>query len=113
MPGDSDERVDQDVLGGRTVPADENIRQEILAEKAATLGRAGERLEAALAAAAEIHRALAAASGEARARLAADYEAARKKALDARRMLVIQREAIGLRNHRAVDLRYPEPPPLR
>ena len=110
---DPDERVDEDVLGGRTLPADEKIRREILAEKAATLGRAGERLEAALAAAADIHRAVAEASGEARARLAADYEAARKKALNARRMLVIQREAIGLRNHRVVDQRYPEPPPLR
>ncbi|HUG36951.1 MAG TPA: hypothetical protein VML54_08385 [Candidatus Limnocylindrales bacterium] len=85
--------------------------EEIRGEKAATLGRAGERLEAALAAAAEIRLALdAAVEPAARERLRADYEAARKRALDARRVLLIQREAIGLRNHRVVDLRYPEPP---
>ena len=87
--------------------------QEIRAEKAATLGRAGERLEAALAAAAEIRRALeSAADPSARNRLGADYDVARRRALDARRILIIQREAIGLRNHRLVDQQFPEPPPL-
>jgi hypothetical protein len=87
--------------------------EEIRAEKAATLGRAGERLEAALAAASEIWRALdAAADPASRNRLREDYAAARKRALDARRVLLIQREAIGLRNHRVVDQRYPEPPHL-
>src|SRR5688572_1237727 len=87
--------------------------EEIRAEKAATLGRAGERLEAALAAAAEIRGALdAAVEPAARDQLRADYEVARKRALDARRVLLIQREAIGLRNHRVVDQRYPEPPRL-
>ena len=87
--------------------------EEIRADKAATLGRAGERLEAALAAAAEIRLALdAAVEPAARDQLRADYEAARTRALDARRVLLIQREAIGLRNHRVVDVRYPEPPRL-
>ena len=87
--------------------------EEIRAEKAATLGRAGERLEAALAAAAEARRALeAAADPGARDRLRADYDVARRRALDARRILIIQREAIGLRNHRLVDQQFPEPPPL-
>lgn len=91
----------------------QRTEQEIRAEKAATLGRAGERLEAALAAAAEIRRALdAAVDPAARRRLRAEYEAAQRRALDARRILVIQREAIGLRNHRLVDQQFPEPPPL-
>ena len=91
----------------------QRTEQEIRAEKAATLGRAGERLEAALAAASEIRRALdAAADPAARRRLRAEYDAARRRALDARRILVIQREAIGLRNHRLVDHQFPEPPPL-
>ena len=31
---------------------------------------------------------------------------------EARRILIIQREAIGLRNHRLVDQQFPEPPRL-
>jgi hypothetical protein len=91
----------------------QRTEEEIRAEKAATLGRAGERLEAALRAAAQIWSALATASEPAaRARLGAEYQAARQRALDARRVLLIQREAIGLRNHRVVDQQFPEPPPL-
>ena len=87
--------------------------EEIRAETAATRGRAGERLDAALAAAAQIHRALATArEPEARERLRAEYELARQRALEARRILIIQREAIGLRNHRLVDQQFPEPPRL-
>ena len=87
--------------------------EEIRAEKAATLGRAGERLEAALAAAAAIRRALEEATEPpALERLRVEYETARQRALDARRVLIIQREAIGLRNHRVVDQRFPEPPRL-
>jgi hypothetical protein len=39
-----------------------------------------------------------------------DYEGARQRALLARTMLLIQREAIGLRHHRDVDQQFPEPP---
>jgi hypothetical protein len=88
------------------------VEQEILAEKAATLGRAGARLEAALARAAALREAFAAAPHAARPGLAREYEAARRAAREARRALLIQREAIGLRSHRLVDQRYPEPPPL-
>lgn len=89
----------------------ERIDREILGEKAAVLGRAGERLEQALA---ELTRVAAAlnAAGEpaARQELVADYEAARTRARQARLLLLIQREAVGLRNHRMVDHQYPEPP---
>jgi hypothetical protein len=89
----------------------QRTEKEILAEKAATLGRAGERLEAALRLAAELHDALREApEGDARAR--ERYRQARTRALEARRILIIQREAIGLRNHRLVDQQFPEPPRL-
>jgi hypothetical protein len=87
--------------------------KEILAEKAATLGRAGERLEAALRLVAERRLALDRASGgAAREAALASYRQARARALDARRTLIIQREAIGLRSHRVVDQQFPEPPIL-
>ena len=89
----------------------ERVEREIVQEKAATLGRAGERLEAALAAARAIGHTLDAerdpARHEARRR---QYEAARRQAAAARLTLVIQREAIGLRHHRDVDRQFPELP---
>jgi hypothetical protein len=89
----------------------ERVDREILGEKAATLGRAGERLEQALAELSSAAAALdAAIEPAARQRLAADYEAARARATQARLLLMIQREAVGLRNHRMVDHQYPEPP---
>lgn len=71
--------------------------KEIVAEKAATLGRAGERLEATLRLCAELRGAL--------------EHAPEGAALEARRTLIIQREAIGLRSHQVVDRQFPEPPP--
>ena len=90
------------------------VEQEIVREKAATLCRAGERLQEALDRLAPVAAALAAATApEARARLGAEYEAARARVLQARLILVIQREAVGLRRHRILDEQFPEPPPLR
>jgi hypothetical protein len=84
-----------------------------VAEKAATLGRAGERLEAALRLAAELHDAVREApEGGARERARERYRQARTRALEVRRILIIQREAIGLRDHRLVDQQFPEPPRL-
>ncbi len=91
----------------------QRTEKEIVAERAATLGRAGERLETALRLAAELHDASREApAGEARERARASYRHARTRALEARRILIIQREAIGLRNHRLVDQQFPEPPRL-
>ena len=91
----------------------QRTEKEIIAEKAATLGRAGERLETALALVAERRQALAQApDGRARDEALARYRQARARALDARRTLIIQREAIGLRTHRVVDQQFPEPPAL-
>jgi hypothetical protein len=89
----------------------ERLEQEIAREKAATLGRAGERLEAALAWVRDVGLALDAESDPGRrTALLRDYEAARRQAASARQTLLIQREAIGLRNHREVDRQFPEPP---
>jgi hypothetical protein len=88
----------------------QRTEKEILAEKAATLGRAGERLDAALALAARLLVAVErAGDGPAREIALADYREARARALDARHTLIIQREAIGLRNHRILDQQFPEP----
>lgn len=95
----------------RVRSAHERIEEEIVREKAAALGRAGERLEAALAAAGGLARRLeTCGEADARARLLVEYEAARARAAEARLALIIQREALGLRHHRAVDQQFPEPP---
>ena len=87
------------------------LEKEILGEKAAALGRAGEKLEEALAVAAELGQALDRETDPTRrATLLAEYESARRRAAHARMMLLIQREAIGLRHHRTVDQKFPEPP---
>ena len=84
------------------------VEDEIRAEKAAALGRAGERLEAALAALRDLeHRA----TGAPDDNLRAAYRSARERARTARLHLLIQREAVGLRNHRVVDQQVPEPAP--
>ena len=87
------------------------INAEIAQEKAAALGRAGERLEHALVVAETVGRELEAATDEAeRTRLLAECERARVRAGEARVALLIQREAIGIRHHRIVDQLFPEPP---
>jgi hypothetical protein len=82
----------------RTKETHERIRAEIAREKAAALGGRAARGEA---------------PGEPRhdrARLLGEYDDARARALHARLALVIQRESVGLRQHRAVDQQFPEPP---
>ena len=95
----------------RLPDAHRRINAEIAQEKAATLGRAGERLEAALEHVTSLGRRLdAAADPVERAGLLGEYESARVRAIYARLALVIQREALGLRHHRIVDQQFPEPP---
>ena len=92
----------------------ERLQKEIAGEKAAALGRAGERLEAALQRAAALARAFDdAGDAVARERLGQEYDAACRQAEQARLMLLIQREAVGLRQHRVVDQQFPAPPPRR
>lgn len=86
------------------------IEREIAQEKAAALGRAGERLQEALdAAAALAGRLRAATDPDTIAALAREYETARAHARARRLALIIQREAVGLRQHRSVEQQFPEP----
>jgi hypothetical protein len=95
----------------RTAEAHERIKGEIVREKAAALGRAGERLEAALADVAAAARVWHAATDTGdRACLAGEYERAWRAAEAARLALLIQREAVGLRDQRVVDQQFPRPP---
>src|SRR2546423_2158772 len=89
----------------------ELVRAESPREEAAARGRRGERLEAAFEAVAAIARRLdGSADAAERTRLLEDYEVARARAREARLTLLIQREALGVRHHRAVDEHFPEPP---
>jgi hypothetical protein len=100
-------------MSGRRGEGLERIDKEIAGEKAAALGRAGERLEHALAEVLRVAaRLLDARDDQARERLTEAYVAARRQALDARLALLIQREALGLRRHATVDQQFPEPPPV-
>jgi hypothetical protein len=94
----------------RRPEAYQRLESEIAREKAATLGRAGERLEAALGEAWALLARLEQAPVQARDELLAAYRRARDRAAHARLTLIIQREAIGLRQHRIVDQQFPEPP---
>ncbi|HEX3176749.1 MAG TPA: hypothetical protein VHZ49_08730 [Methylomirabilota bacterium] len=98
-------------MSRRTSEAHERINEEIVREKAAALGRAGERLELALAEVTAVRAAWRAASDdEARERLATEYARAWRAADAARLALLIQREAVGLRDQRVVDQQFPRPP---
>lgn len=98
-------------MSGRTGESLRRTEAEIVAEKAATLGRAGERLEQALREARTALARLDAADGaDGRRDRLADYERARERAARERLILIIQREAVGLRQHRVVDQQFPEPP---
>lgn len=114
MSGDEPDRHPVGPDGRGLDEAVRRVESEILREKSQTLGRAGERLEQALAEVREAAVRLAAARGgdrEAARALARAYDDARARALAARQALLIQREAIGLRNHRLVDQQFPEPRP--
>ncbi len=90
------------------------VEKEILGEKAAALGRAGERLEHALRETEELGARLRrAVDADERERLTEAYVAARQRTLQARLALLIQREALGLRRHATVDQQFPEPPSVR
>jgi hypothetical protein len=88
------------------------VQQELDVERAAVLGRTGRRLEEALAACVAIGRRLDATTDEdARTELLAEYRSARALSEEWRWRLHVQREAIGLTEHRWVDRVHPPPPP--
>lgn len=95
---------------GRKVQGLVAIEQEILREAAASLGRQGARVERALATLHELELAFEQEPSQA---LADRHEAERAEAERALWHLRIQREALGMRNHREVERRYPLPRQLR
>jgi hypothetical protein len=86
------------------------LEQEIAREAALSLGRQGERLERALAALHKLERTFLRAPSEA---LVTAHQALRREAERLLWNLKIQREALGLRNHRELERRYRVPAPLR
>jgi hypothetical protein len=98
-------------MTGRPGEGLRRVEREIMGEKAAALGRAGERLERVLGEArVAAARLLAAEDHDDRVLRAQEYATIRAQALEARLALLIQREALGLRRHATVDQQYPEPP---
>jgi hypothetical protein len=85
------------------------VQAEIDEERAAVLGRVAERLERARARCTELAAALDA-SAEPDAQTVAAYRAAHDESEHWRWVLCLQREAIGLYDHRWVDAVYPSLP---
>ena len=86
------------------------LEREIAQEIAAALGRAGAKVELALARLAEAGRALDAAADELeRRRCLERFEACRRAALAARHELLIHREAVGIRRHGELERQFPIP----
>ena len=81
------------------------LELEILKEMAEALGRSGERLERAIGRYRELALEPLLSEEERRERLAAQA----KEILKAREWLMIQREALGLRDHAMLDSHYPLP----
>ena len=88
------------------------IQDEINSEKAAALSRIAGTLEALLAELARIAAEAAAAAERERERKVARHREVREQALRYRWYLEVQREAVGLTRHEALDEMYPVPEPL-
>jgi hypothetical protein len=86
-----------------------SVEQEIVAEKAASLGRAGERLQAAMEALARVDAEIAAGA----AGLAGRRQELRADAAEKLWFLIVQREAIGLGHHEGIYHFYRVPRELR
>ena len=105
-----------DRLRGRVdvAQAQESLEKELVREMAAALGRAEDKLNAALLRLELAGRRLDAATGDDERRAQARaFEAERRAALQARWELVIQRECVGIRRNDIVERLYPIPPRVR
>jgi hypothetical protein len=90
--------------------AQSSLEKEIVAEMAAALGRAEDKLNAALLRLELAGRDLEAAPPEERSRHAIVFNARRADALRARWELVIQRESVGILRNDVIERMYPIPP---
>ena len=104
-----------DRLKARVDPAQaqSSLEKEIVAEMAAALGRAEDKLNAALLRLELAGRELEAAAPAERTRHAIVFDARRADALQARWELVIQRESVGILRNEVIDRMYPIPPRAR
>jgi hypothetical protein len=89
------------------------VETELLAEKAAALGRAGETLAAALVALRKIEAELAAAGHEERPSLRVRQREARDVAAERLWYVLVQREAIGIFHHEGLMREQRVPPEVR
>lgn len=87
------------------------IEVELRKERASTLKRVGHHLEALIAQLTDLRPRLQAATGNQRLELSAEYRRLWAEAEKQRWYLVVQREAMGLSDHGAVEELYPLPPP--
>jgi hypothetical protein len=86
------------------------IEVEIQKEKVSALRNLGARIESLLAELARLERELPSLQGPPRAQCVARHKELRAEAEKQRWYLVIQREALGLRQHADLDEIYPLPP---
>jgi hypothetical protein len=90
--------------------AQASLEKEIVAEMAAALGRAEDKLNAALLRLELAGKDLAAAAPDERRAQAIVFDARRADALQARWELVIQRESVGIVRNDVIERMYPIPP---
>src|SRR5689334_2994313 len=89
------------------------VEKELLAEKAAALGRAGESLTAALAALGKIDAELAAAAPDQRQALRVRRRELRDLAAERLWYVLVQREAVGIFQHEGLMREQRVPPEVR
>jgi hypothetical protein len=104
-----------DRLKARVDPAQaqSSLEKEIVAEMAAALGRAEDKLNAALLRLELAAKDLDAAASDERIPTAIVFDARRADALQARWELVIQRESVGIVRNEVIERMYPIPPRAR
>jgi hypothetical protein len=88
------------------------IEVELQREKASALRLAGERLEQLISQLVTVEREVASTVGAERARRVARHAALLREAEHQRWKMIVQREAMGLTRHEAVDRHYPLPPAI-
>lgn len=97
----------------RVLQSDSAMSSEIAREKASGLGRTGQLLEEAIARLNALSRSVETLGTADREEAIAEYSTVRKRALELRWYLEVQREAMGLRRHTDLDQFFPIPGPLR
>lgn len=96
----------------RALQSDSAMTAELNKEKASGLGNTGRLLEEAIAKLNALSGKVGTTHGAVRAELLSEYADTRKRALELRWYLEVQREAMGLRRHTDLDHFFPIPGPL-